>query len=112
MRELDEATVARINWIRAETKRLKAEEDELWDSLAIDDLGDLPAGRFVVQVTPTRRFDPVMAEQALTSEQFVSILSTKPDGTKAKNLLSPADYTRCQREYGLTKKIVDSEEDK
>ena len=98
--------VRRVFWMHKEAKALEAKADELLDSLGALETHNYAAGDFILQVTPTKRFDPATAKRALTAEQFASILATKPDSATAKSVLPPNVYAQTQRTYGQTRKIV------
>lgn len=76
-------------------------------------LGDYAEGNFKVSVQRNARFDPSLAKQVLSDEQFQEILVTKPDSAKAKDILPPALYRQTQKESApkVTVTLMPEEED-
>lgn len=68
------------------------------------DLDNYVEGEFLVSVQRNARFDPALASEVLTDEEYEQVLVTKPDSTKAKDALAPVRYRACQRES--TPKVV------
>ena len=107
-----EDLVRRAFEARAEAKRLTALANELLDELGLDDYDTYGFGEYVVTVSPTRRFDPGLAAQVLSSEDLNSILKTTPDAALAKKNLPPRLYTMCQTESSTpTRRIARAEAD-
>lgn len=99
-------TVEKIYWLGQQIKGLEEEREELYASLGTLDVRDYAAGPYILKVTRTVRFDPVLARKVLDPAQFQSILATKPDAALAKAVLDPDTYKSVQKEYGLTRRIV------
>lgn len=97
--------------LRKESDRLKALADELLDSLGELGSKDYPAGRFILKVTPTRRFDPGTAKRNLTADEFESIHERVPTSAAAKRALGDERYAATQKVYGQTRKIVPVEDE-
>lgn len=96
--------IKRIGVLRAS---IRAQEEEVKDLLA--SLGDLEDGKsvhgdWILDVSPTRRFDAATAKKHLTKKQYESILLPKPDSALAKALLGD-DYEKTQKTYGKTIKV-------
>lgn len=110
---MDEFTrkVNRAKWLKIQAASLIEEADEILDSLGDLPVGQYPAGKWILQLTPTVRFDAATASRNLTKKQFDSILKPTPNAALAKALLGD-DYKKTQKTYGVTRKIisVDDEE--
>lgn len=94
-----------IKTLETEIKTLKAEH---FGGLKVGD--KQVQGAFRVSAQRNARFDPALAQELLTPEQLAKILVTVPDGKKAKETLSPEDYSVLQKEYA-PKIIVDIPEE-
>lgn len=105
MAESFQQTVERAFWLRKESDRLDKEATELLDGLGDLQIRNYPAGDFILQVTRTKRFDPVTARKNLTAQEFKQISKMTPNATLAKAVLGE-DYNKTQKDYGLTRKIV------
>lgn len=101
-----EKIIARVYWLKQEARAREQEASDLLDRLGDLDIRDYPAGKFILQVTETRRFNPDYAQRNLTEEEYRLTLATKPDATTAKKALSPASYAKTQRVYGLTRSVI------
>ncbi len=99
-----EATAKRIRDLREQAKALTDEAAELAKSLNLE-VGNHPAGRYMVQVQEVKRFDPATAEKVLSPELFQSILVPKPDTTLAKKMLTGYEFESCQKMSG-TKVVI------
>lgn len=93
--------------LRAQAKAAEEEANDLLDSLGTLNPDNYAAGDYILKVQPNRRFDARTAEQNLTPEEFALTLATKPDSATAKAKLSPERYALAQRDYGVTRKIVE-----
>lgn len=96
--------IKRIGILRAS---IKAQQEEVVDLLA--SLGDLEDGRtvhgdWILDVSPTKRFDANTAKKHLTEKQYKSILLPTPNSALAKALLGD-DYEKTQKIYGKTVKV-------
>lgn len=100
--------------LRQQAKEYEAQADalatEFFRSLIP---GDYAEGNFKVSVQRNARFDPSLAKQVLSEEQFQEILVTKPDSAKAKDTLPPALYRQTQKESApkVTVTLMPEEED-
>ena len=103
-----QATVVALAKIKNQKKALEEREAYLLDQLKSLDLEDrdYPAGKYLLRVSPTVRFDAATAQRQLTADQYAATLVTKPDSAKAKKVLSDEDYRLCQKNYGHTIKVV------
>lgn len=99
--------VRRAAMLRAQAKAAEEEADALLDSLGTLNPDNYAAGNYILQITPTKRFDARTAKENLTPEEFASTLATKPDSATAKKVLSPERYALAQKVYGVTRKIVE-----
>lgn len=106
-----EDRVARIYWFKQQINGLETEIERIYSSLGNLENRSYPAGKFILQVTPTVRFDPALAERVLTKKEFASILKTKPDSALAKAMLGPDTYKATQKVYGQTRKIIPVEDE-
>lgn len=97
--------------LRKEAERNLALADELLDSLGELGSKDYPAGRFILKVTPTRRFNASEAQKNLTTEEFESIHERVPTSAAAKRVLGDERYAATQKVYGQTRKIVPVEDE-
>ena len=61
---------------------------------------EIAPGQGVRVQRPSRRFDPSIAEQVLTGEQWAAILVAAPSAEKAKAVLPGALYEQCTRLSG------------
>lgn len=100
-----ESDARRVYWLRKEAKAMLDEADEILEKYTLDNR-NYPAGDFIVQVTPTVRFDAATAARNLPADKYQSILILKPDSTIAKARLSEDEYKMAQKKYGQTIKIV------
>lgn len=93
-------TVAQLAAITEQIKELTEEADKLKGFLR----GDLEPGAYTVDgrpalsITPTRRFDPTLAVTVVPNELLRLITVETIDGKRAKQILPPALYERCQKE--------------
>lgn len=98
-------TVLQAHRVKNEIKALEEKYDQLLNSLGDLEERNYPAGDFILQVTPTLRFEAATARRNLTPDEFNSILELTPSSTKAKKMLGER-YSATQRRYGITRKIV------
>lgn len=99
--------VRRAAMLRAQAKAAEEEANDLLDSLGTLNPDNYAAGDYILQVTPTKRFDARTAQENLTPEEFASTMATKPDSATAKKALSPERYAECQKTFGQTRRIVE-----
>lgn len=102
-------TIARVAQLRAQAKASTDEANELLAGLDLE-VRDYAAGNYIAKVTRTVRFDAATAKKNLTKKEFAAILKPVPDSALAKALLDDR-FALCQKEYGLTTKIVPVGED-
>lgn len=69
------------------------------------DLDNYVEGEFLVSVQRNARFDPALASEVLTDEEYEQVLVTKPDSAAAKDRLAPVRYRACQKE-GTPKVVI------
>ena len=95
----------RIYLLQQNIKALESEVATLkqkhFGNLEIDNYTE---GDFLVSVQRNARFDPALATKVLSVEEYAQVLTTKPDATLAKDVLSPARFRQCQKES--TPKVV------
>lgn len=100
--------MARVADLKAEIKAHEEEIKDIFGAYApmLSQPGNVPAGNYVVQVTPTVRFDAATAEQNLTPEEFDKIFDIVPSSATAKKVLPPERYALAQKQYGFTRTVV------
>jgi hypothetical protein len=91
-----EAQALRALEIQAELALLVLELDSIKSEFR--EAGSQTYSTVKVQVRPSYRFDTALAEQNLDAEALGRIAIWKPDSKLAKELLTPADFAKCQRE--------------
>ena len=97
----------RIFMLRQQIKALETEADTLAkEHFAKRDVDTYAEGPFKVVVGRNARFDPALAKALLSEDEYNSILETKPSGTKAKALLSPAEYQMLQKDAEFNKVTI------
>lgn len=106
-----ERDVARAYALKRQIKALQDEYDEILGQYTFEREQTIPAGRFGLQVSPTRRFDAATASRNLPADKLALTMVTKPDSTRAKKVLTEDEYRLTQKEYGWTKKIIEYRED-
>jgi hypothetical protein len=89
---------------------IKQYEDEV-ETLAREHFAKRPVdtyveGSFQVVVGRNARFDPALAKELLTDEEYAAIQETKPSGTKAKAILSPVEYQMLQKDAEYNKVTI------
>lgn len=88
--------IKRIGILKAS---IKAQEQEIEDLLA--SLGSLERGRsvhgdWILDVSPSKRFDAATAKKNLSEKDYKRILLPTPNSALAKALLGD-DYEKCQK---------------
>lgn len=77
--------------------------DELRDEAGEVRTGGITAhGRVVVNVSPTRRFDPEVAALILEPDVIEAASRRTLDGAVVKRMVAPALYEACQKVTGYT----------
>ena len=98
----DENLVRELFETRAEIKELQEREKEILDALALPaEKSRFVAGAYLVDTTPTVRFNPELAKAVLTKKEFETILRPVPQSTLAKALY-PEKYAQMQKTSGTT----------
>ena len=100
------ATVRRIALVNAQIKSMEEERKELIKSLGKLKIDNYPAGDYILQVQPNRRFDPSLAEALLSESEWDAIQETKPSAAKAKALLAPTEYEMLMKDYPDPKIVI------
>ncbi len=106
MFELDQDQAAAVR----ELRELQAQAEKIATLVEErkEELRKLGAGRYLVGGEPALdivggvAFDAQTAVEALTDEQYQSILLPKPDSKMAKRVLTGEQYERCQKSRALT----------
>jgi len=101
-----EARVYRAYWLKRQITDLEQQYDDLLDSLGQLEVGNYPAGDFILKVTPNVRFDAATAKKRLTPEEFAAILVPTPNSALAKKVLGDERYPAAQKTYGVKRQIV------
>ena len=86
-----------INDLKEKISDLEEERDALSHGVP---LGTHAAGKWRVDVTPTKRFDGALAEQVLSTRLFNEICKKTPNASLAKKVLTGEQYTCCQKVSG------------
>lgn len=102
-----EQVVARAYGLRKQADAMKAEADDLLDSLGLTDVRDYPMGQYILKVQENKRFDAGVARKALDSAQWDSILVPTPNSKVAREVLAPEEYDACQKRYDPKRTIVE-----
>jgi hypothetical protein len=97
-------TIRRIGLLRASIKAQQEEVNDLLASLGALEVGRSVHGDWILDVSPTKRFDAATAKKNLTPEQYESILKPTPNSALAKALLDE-DYDKTQKNHGYTVKV-------
>ena len=101
----DDQAAQAIYLIRQQIKDLEKQASELSrEFFSNRPLDNYATQNFLISVQRNARFDPALAAEVLTDEEYEQVLVTKPDSTKAKDRLAPVRYRACQRES--TPKVV------
>jgi hypothetical protein len=61
---------------------------------------EIAPGQGIRVQRPSRKFDPLIAEQILTGEQWEAILTPVPNKERARDVLPGALYDQCTRLVG------------
>lgn len=101
-----EQVVARAYGLRKQADAMRAEADDLLDSLNLTEIRDYPMGQYILKVQENKRFDAGVARKALGSAQWESILVPTPNSKVAREVLSPDEYDACQKRYDPKRSIV------
>lgn len=108
-----EKTLARILELQNETKRIKAEMDNLWEKLEISGPQDPEVySDFVLKVTERSTFNAGTAKRNLSPEQLAQISTLQPDHRLAKVHLDEDSYKILCCNQSITRKIDPVEDDK
>lgn len=99
------AAVARIAELKALMKDHEAEVKELYAILPLE-VDKYPAGDYILKVAEDKVFDAAQAKTVLSAAKYKAILVPKPDSTKAKQVLTGAEYTKCQKVRGVKNTVV------
>ena len=96
----------RIYLIQQNIKALQDEVDTLKEQHFVGMTQDAYMyGDYHVSVQPNRRFSPALARKVLTTDEYAATLVTKPDTTKARDVLPPERFRLCQSE-GVNKVVI------
>lgn len=98
--------IKRAYWLRQQAAAFAAQADEILDGIGELGTGKYAAGEFILQVTPTVRFDAATAEENLTAVEFNNIHKRVPDAAMAKAVLGKERYKATQKVHGQTRKII------
>lgn len=97
----------RIYTLRQSIKDMEEEVKELAQThFGKREVDTYVEGPFKVIVGRNARFDPALAKELLSEEEYNSILETKPSGTKAKALLAPGEYQMLQKDAEYNKVTI------
>lgn len=98
--------IDQIGLLNSQIKDLEAKRDNLLAGLGDLKVGDRQAGeRYVLEVTPNKRFDAATAERVLSKAKFNKILKQVPDSALARKALTGEEYEACQKLIGIKRNI-------
>lgn len=90
-----------------EVKTLEALKNQLREQIGDLPLGPVPINDdFRFAVTETRRFDPAVAKDLMTEDEYKRSLKTTLDGSLVKQVVSPEVYNLMMTVSGQTWKVV------
>lgn len=98
--------VKRAYWLRQQAKAFEDEANKILDDIGELSTGKYPAGEFILQVTPTVRFDAATAQRNLTPVEYKKILKMTPNSALAKAVLGEERFKATQKVHGQTRKIL------
>lgn len=101
---MDEAMLQEFYLNKQRIKELTERNEELIaeQGLKQTPVGQYREGRYVVDISPNVRFDPVLAEELFPigdNGENMELYTAAVDPKKAKQFLSAEDYARCQKEF-------------
>jgi hypothetical protein len=89
---------------KAAKEKIEAELAEISELIlkrvAEGEKAELEPGVGIRVQRPNKRFDPLLAQQILTGEQWAAILAAVPSATLAQKVLPGALYEQCTRLAG------------
>jgi hypothetical protein len=74
--------------------------EQILSRMAEGESAEIAPGQGVRIQRPSRKFDPAVAQQILTGEQWAAILVPVPNSQRAKDILPGALYEQCTRLSG------------
>lgn len=102
MTDIDDKLIRELYEVRAEIKSAEEREKEILAELNLKPKKDrFVSGDYLVDTTPTVRFNAELAKSVLTKKEWESILRPAPQSTIAKALY-PEKYARMQKTSGVT----------
>lgn len=101
-----EKALRTIYWAKQQITSLEQDIQDAYTVLGDKPVGQYAGNKFILKVSPNKRFDAATANRNLTDEELAKIVLPTPNAALAKAFLSPDRYKAAQKDYGIKREVV------